>query len=272
MIQKLVVAGSLTILLSGFCCINASAQQIREVSQPIVAADSVQLELADIPPGLIVVRSRIEQLRLEHQTRAAHLPVPGLHSRVPLYIIQPAAQGAVQIIREEAFPSAAVVPAEQAPEALFDSPEHALRADELERLVMMLELLESTDASGLADIATVPLDFSYLSLQIPFEVNSASLPDEVLPGLENVGEWLLRHPQLKLEIAGHTDISGTRALNMSLSEARARAVRSFLLTSFPELAPERLTARGLGPDQPVADNATPEGRAQNRRVTFTLVD
>jgi outer membrane protein OmpA-like peptidoglycan-associated protein len=75
---------------------------------------------------------------------------------------------------------------------------------------------------------------------------------------------LQAQPSLKLLIAGHTDSTNTDAHNLRLSQQRADAVVLWLVTH--GVAPLRLTARGFGKSQPVADNATAAGRALNRRV------
>jgi OOP family OmpA-OmpF porin len=79
---------------------------------------------------------------------------------------------------------------------------------------------------------------------------------------------LKEYPAIKLEIQGHTDDSGPRDKNVALSQARADAVQKYLVDHGIEAA--RLTAKGYGPDQPVADNKTKAGKAQNRRVEFKL--
>ena len=70
----------------------------------------------------------------------------------------------------------------------------------------------------------------------------------------------------KIQIIGHTDSSGSRSTNLALSQARADAVRDYLADK--GLPVSRFEAMGVGPDQPVATNATPEGRAKNRRIEF----
>ncbi len=70
----------------------------------------------------------------------------------------------------------------------------------------------------------------------------------------------------RFEVGGHTDSSGTDAINQTLSERRARAVVDHLVSRGIEA--HALTARGYGSSRPLADNATPEGRARNRRVEF----
>jgi OOP family OmpA-OmpF porin len=69
---------------------------------------------------------------------------------------------------------------------------------------------------------------------------------------------------VKVEVAGHTDSVGTDAYNMGLSLRRAESVRNYLVDK--GIAADRLTVRGYGESQPVADNATDAGRFQNRRV------
>jgi OmpA-OmpF porin, OOP family len=77
--------------------------------------------------------------------------------------------------------------------------------------------------------------------------------------------------KLSIEIAGHTDNTGTPAGNIALSQARAQAVEDYLRERAPALfTTGRVSSQGFGQTQPVADNATPEGRAKNRRVTLTL--
>src|SRR5438552_3908640 len=82
--------------------------------------------------------------------------------------------------------------------------------------------------------------------------------------LDIVAASLVANPDIKIEIAGHTDNTGSAATNTRLSQARAEAVRAYLASK--GVAPDRMIAKGYGPTQPVAPNTTPAGRAQNRRV------
>jgi OOP family OmpA-OmpF porin len=79
-----------------------------------------------------------------------------------------------------------------------------------------------------------------------------------------VVQFMQSHPEAKIEVQGHTDDRGTEAYNQGLSERRANAVKSFLVSQ--GIAESRITTRGLGESQPVADNKTEAGRAKNRRV------
>jgi OOP family OmpA-OmpF porin len=67
-------------------------------------------------------------------------------------------------------------------------------------------------------------------------------------------------------IIGHTDNSGNRTSNIALSQARADAVKGYLVGK--GISPQQMTATGVGPDQPIASNDTSDGRARNRRIEF----
>jgi OOP family OmpA-OmpF porin len=73
----------------------------------------------------------------------------------------------------------------------------------------------------------------------------------------------------RFEVIGHTDSDGPHESNVALSRARAEAVRQYLIQR--GLAVSAVLTQGLGPDRPVADNATPEGRARNRRIEFRVL-
>jgi outer membrane protein OmpA-like peptidoglycan-associated protein len=105
---------------------------------------------------------------------------------------------------------------------------------------------------------------------VNFRPGSAQLIPESYATLDRVAASLLANPAVRIEVAGHTDASGSRALNLRLSLARAEAVRNYLISK--GVAPDRLVARGYGPDRPVADNSTPSGRAMNRRVELNLIE
>lgn len=99
---------------------------------------------------------------------------------------------------------------------------------------------------------------------VTFETGKAVLTPDSRTVLDNVAASLVAHPDVRVEVAGHTDITGSRATNITLSKARANAVRAYLVDK--GVPTERLTANGYGPDRPVASNKTPDGRALNRRV------
>ena len=99
---------------------------------------------------------------------------------------------------------------------------------------------------------------------VTFETGRSALKPDSYTILDIVAASLVANPDIKIEIAGHTDNTGAVATNTRLSQARANAVRAYLASK--GVAPERMVAKGYGPTQPVAPNTTPAGRAQNRRV------
>jgi outer membrane protein OmpA-like peptidoglycan-associated protein len=100
---------------------------------------------------------------------------------------------------------------------------------------------------------------------ILFDSGKATLTPESAPALGAIGELLTADPSLAIEIQGHTDNVGAAAANLTLSRDRAAAVKAYLVQTLG-IAAARLTTAGLGDTRPVADNATEDGRAQNRRV------
>lgn len=104
---------------------------------------------------------------------------------------------------------------------------------------------------------------------ITFASNSADLNAQFFTVLDGVDLVLKEYDKTMIEIAGHTDSTGSAALNQSLSERRAQAVAAYL--SSHGLPAKRVLTVGAGPSRPIASNATPEGRQQNRRVELTIV-
>lgn len=90
-------------------------------------------------------------------------------------------------------------------------------------------------------------------------------------GMERMAEFLEKHPDTRIRIEGHTDSVGQAAYNLKLSRERAESVRQLLARDFA-VAAGRMDARGFGEEHPLADNATAEGRAKNRRVMLVLLD
>jgi outer membrane protein OmpA-like peptidoglycan-associated protein len=100
---------------------------------------------------------------------------------------------------------------------------------------------------------------------ILFASNSDRIRPESTPTLDEIARMLQEHPGLRISIEGHTDSDGEDAFNLELSKKRAAAVRSYL-TGERGIAAARLESAGFGESKPAADNATPEGKQQNRRV------
>jgi OOP family OmpA-OmpF porin len=103
---------------------------------------------------------------------------------------------------------------------------------------------------------------------VDFELNKTILTAPAQETLDQVAQSLTQQPELQVEIQGYTDSTGPLAYNMKLSQGRADSVRSYLVSK--GVNSTSLTAHGYGPEDPIAPNSTPAGRAQNRRVTFNV--
>ncbi|EHQ28630.1 OmpA family protein [Mucilaginibacter paludis] len=102
---------------------------------------------------------------------------------------------------------------------------------------------------------------------LEFDLGKATIRAHSLPSLDKVAE-LLVNKNFSLKLAGHTDNSGSAALNMRLSKERAEAIKTYLVSKGANAS--RIEATGYGMNQPIASNKTAAGRQQNRRVEFTL--
>jgi OmpA-OmpF porin, OOP family len=106
---------------------------------------------------------------------------------------------------------------------------------------------------------------------ILFATNSARIRPESTPTLGEIARILRENPTLQLGIEGHTDAEGDDAHNQALSEQRAASVKAYLVEEH-RIAAARLQTSGHGESKPVADNASPEGKQQNRRVELVRLD
>lgn len=104
---------------------------------------------------------------------------------------------------------------------------------------------------------------------ITFNSDSYELRASFYPVLNSVGLVLSKYADTTLRITGHTDNTGTRQYNLTLSERRADSVADYLVTR--DVARDRMFVQGLAFDSPLADNASAEGRAQNRRVELYIL-
>jgi outer membrane protein OmpA-like peptidoglycan-associated protein len=115
--------------------------------------------------------------------------------------------------------------------------------------------------NGTSLTVTMPQD-------ILFATNSAALRPDLQRDLNAVATNLLNYPDSTIEIVGHTDNTGTAALNQDLSQRRAGAVADQLRAA--GVPSRRIVAIGRGEDFPIASNLTPEGRSLNRRVEIVI--
>jgi len=137
-----------------------------------------------------------------------------------------------------------------------------------------LELTSNTAEARIADFLSlpevkVPKVFILESVQFPF--NSAELTNTSFVQLNNVVKVLNAYPKAKIEVNGHTDSQGNDAMNLTLSQNRAKAVQAYLLGK--GIAGERIVkAVGFGETDPIATNDTDRGRQENRRSELVVVE
>lgn len=103
---------------------------------------------------------------------------------------------------------------------------------------------------------------------IQFQSGSSELTDDSESYLAKMAKELSAYPDLKIQIVAHTDSQGRSQFNQALSAKRADAVRDYLITQ--DISGSNLTSKGMGEDNPIADNGTIDGRAKNRRVEFIV--
>jgi outer membrane protein OmpA-like peptidoglycan-associated protein len=130
------------------------------------------------------------------------------------------------------------------------------------RLEGALSQVASTRSTARGFIVDLP--------DILFDSGKATLKTEAAVTIAKLTGILLLMPELNLRIEGHTDSTGSAEFNIQLSRQRAEAVRDFIAEQ--GVTPARMVAAGYGPARPVADNATGEGRARNRRVEIVVAE
>lgn len=171
------------------------------------------------------------------------------------------ATAAADKAKNEAAASAAAMATEQT--AQLADAQNKLAASEQARLSAM---------AALAQLAAVKEEergmVITLSGSVLFTTNESTLLPAAQTKLDQVAEALMSTTPRPLVVEGHTDSQGTDADNVALSQRRADAVRTYLVGKGYDAA--LVTAQGIGEARPVAENATPEGRANNRRVEIVV--
>lgn len=119
-------------------------------------------------------------------------------------------------------------------------------------------------------LSKIKIGESIVLRNIFFDYDKATLREESTAELERLREILADNPTIKVEISGHTDNVGSDAYNLELSDKRAQSVVNYLEEK--GIDKSRMIAKGYGESQPLATNDTPEGRQENRRTEFKIID
>ena len=112
-------------------------------------------------------------------------------------------------------------------------------------------------------------DGKIIATGIRFDTGKSTLKPESMGIINEVAELMVEHPEINFSVEGHTDGDGDESFNLKLSEDRAQVVVNELVAR--GIPSDRLQAKGFGETNPVAPNATPEGKANNRRVEFVII-
>ncbi len=115
----------------------------------------------------------------------------------------------------------------------------------------------------------LPEEKANVELEILFATGNATIPPASQIAIQDLGNFMRNHPETKVEIQGHSDSTGNKTRNKTLSQERANAVMTFLVEKMGVQA-SRVTAYGYGDEKPIANNVTSEGRNKNRRVMAVI--
>jgi len=155
--------------------------------------------------------------------------------------------------------------AKEQPQAKIPSDsEQKQQADQKESVSETQQVSDSLDAGSKQEPVSLP-ERKFL---IYFKHNSNELSDESFVVLNRIAAFMLQNPTASISIAGYTDSTGSYSYNVSVSQFRANIIKTFLVGKGVE--PDKIAAAGLGPENPIASNATAEGRQKNRRVEIEI--
>lgn len=129
---------------------------------------------------------------------------------------------------------------------------------------------DSTNYLSNVDVVELSVGDALVLQNIHFEYNSSALTEDSQAGIQVLADFLKRNPELRVELAGHTDDVGSAAYNLKLSSERAEVVREALIAKGIEAI--RLTAKGYGDTRPLYPNDGEERRAMNRRTEMIIIE
>lgn len=141
-----------------------------------------------------------------------------------------------------------------------------IQGDDFFRIEEIFFLDGDTEINRTTEIIEPKLAFKSLE----FENGKADILEAMHQDLDRIANFLIDHPRYSLNISGHTDSQGNKDSNLRLSQARADAIKAYLVYQF-KIAPERINAHGYGSEKPIVDEKTDEDKRLNRRVEFEIL-
>ena len=160
-----------------------------------------------------------------------------------------------------------IEPVEIAPEVVEEVATEVI-GSQMDKQIADLETIEGVQVEAVSGDNNLKVIKVTIAEGILFATGSSELGQASRNALTNFARSLVNHPQTNVTIHGHTDNTGTRAINDRLSGERAKSVSGFL--SGQGVSTNRMTTQGFASDSPVADNSTSEGRTKNRRVEIFI--
>ncbi|MBS2004605.1 MAG: OmpA family protein [Cyanobacteria bacterium SZAS LIN-5] len=169
--------------------------------------------------------------------------------------------------RAQAQAAAAAAAAEQAAlQAKADAAKEEAARAHAATIALRAQLLQQLNS--VLQTTDTPRGLVVQMADVLFDIGKFTLSKDAQLKLARLSGIILAHPGLNLTIEGHTDNTGSDALNMTLSDQRASTVRQFLISQ--GLSANAISSKGFGLSKPIADNSTAEGRRQNRRVEIIV--
>jgi outer membrane protein OmpA-like peptidoglycan-associated protein len=141
-----------------------------------------------------------------------------------------------------------------------------IQGDDFFRMEELIFMEGDREANHVVD----PIESKIAFESLEFENGKSEILPNMYGDLAKLGDFLIDHPDEKLKISGHTDSSGNEQFNLQLSQARADAIKSYLVNEF-KISIERITAIGYGSSNPIVHEVTDEHKQLNRRVEFELM-
>lgn len=141
-----------------------------------------------------------------------------------------------------------------------------IQGDDFFRMEEIIFMEGDREANHIVD----PIESKIAFESLEFENGKAEILPNMYNDLAKLGDFLIDHPDEKLKISGHTDSSGNEQLNLQLSQARADAIKLYLVNEF-KINNQRITAIGYGSSNPIVQEVTNEHKQLNRRVEFELM-